>query len=265
MEIREFGEENSRKIVLIPGNMMCWRQFDGVIPLLAKDHHVIAVSTDGYDGTGETTFTTAEHSAEKLEDYIREHLDNEIDLVFGESFGCATAGMLFHRQRVKVGAMILSGPQYMSLGPLTGLMAAIIPRNQHRLLYNIQTRKKLPRLLKLYTRADDEKLLAQFQNVPPNVSFATLKNAMDEALRLYETIDGFLPDPSARVAVWYGANEPNMKKALAKLTRAFPNAEERPFPGLGHGEIMAHPGLMANEIRIFLTAKQQEGDQQHEG
>ena len=52
MEAHEFGKENSRKIVLIPGNMMCWRQFEDVIPLLSNDFHVIAVSTDGYDGTG---------------------------------------------------------------------------------------------------------------------------------------------------------------------------------------------------------------------
>jgi pimeloyl-ACP methyl ester carboxylesterase len=252
MKVYEFRKEHNRKIVLIPGNMMCWKQFEDVIPLLEKEFHVIAVSTDGYDGTGETTFSTAEASAEVLERYIREHLNGEIDLVFGESFGCATAGMLFHRQRVKVGSMILSGPQYMKLGPMTGLMAAIIPRNQYRLLYNIQKRKKLPWLLKLYTRTDDEKLLAQFRNVPQNISFATLKNAMDEALRLYETIDTFPPDLSARVAVWYGAKEPNMKTALKKLNRAWPNLEEHPFPGFGHGEIMAHPGLMAEEIVCFL-------------
>ena len=235
MEVQEFGTENKRKIVLIPGNMMCWKQFENVIPLLDKDYHVIAISTDGYDGTGQTTFTTAEASAEKLERYIRERLDGEVDLVFGESFGCATAGMLFHRQRVKAGSMILSGPQYMNAGFMTGVIKAIIPRNQYRLLYSIQTRKKLPYLLKLYTRTDDEKLLAQFKNVPPNISFDTLKNAMDEALRLYETIDGFCPDPSARVAVWYGAKEPNMKKALQKLKRAWPNLADYPFPGLVTG------------------------------
>ena len=257
MEVQEFGKENGRKIVLIPGNMMCWRQFENVIPLLEKDYHIIAVSTDGYDGTGETTFTTAEASAEKLEGYIREHLDGAIDLVFGESFGCATAGMLFHRPRVKVGSMILNGPQYMSLGVLTGLMAATIPRNQYRRLYNIQTRKRLPLLLKLYTRTDDEKLLMQFRNVPPNISFATLKNAMDESLRLYETIDGFRPDPSARVSVWYGAKEPNMKTALQKLKRAWPSLEDHPFPGFGHGEIMAHPELMAAEIRKFMETERE--------
>ena len=102
MEVHEFGTGNGRKIVLIPGNMMSWRQFENVIPLLSEDYHVTAVSTDGYDGTGETIFTTAEASAEKLEAYICEHLNGEIDLVFGESFGCATAGMLFHRRKVRI-------------------------------------------------------------------------------------------------------------------------------------------------------------------
>ena len=31
------------------------------------------------------------------------------------------------------------------------------------------------------------------------------------------------------------AKEPNMKKAVKKLKRAFPNAEDHPFEGLGHG------------------------------
>ena len=32
MELVEFGKENSRKIVLIPGNLMSWRQFVAVPP-----------------------------------------------------------------------------------------------------------------------------------------------------------------------------------------------------------------------------------------
>ena len=103
----------------------------------------------------------------------------------------------------------------------------------------------------LYTRADDEKLLAQFENVPENISLETLRNCTREALALYKKIDHFKPEPEARVSIWYGAKEPNMKKAVEKLKRAFPNAEERPFEGLGHGEIIAHPDLMAKEIWEF--------------
>lgn len=61
MDVHEFGQEHPQKIVLIPGNTMCWRQFTDVIPLLAKHYHVIAISTDGYDDTGKTTFTPPTH------------------------------------------------------------------------------------------------------------------------------------------------------------------------------------------------------------
>ena len=35
----------------------------------------------------------------------------------------------------------------------------------------------------------------------------------------------------AKVAIWYGSNEPNMKKAMQKLKRAYPNAQDHPFAG----------------------------------
>ena len=252
MEVHEFGKENSRKILLVPGNMMCWKQFGEVIPLLEKSWHVIAASTDGYDGTGKTVFTTAEESAKRFEEYIESELSGSVDLAFGESFGSATAAMLFHRQKVKVGALIMSGPQYMNLGILTKPLAAVIPRGQYRTFCKLKSIDKLPWMLRLYTRGDDEKLLAQFKNVPANISLETLRNCTNEAMRLYGTIDSFEPRPDAKVAIWYGANEPNMKKALAKLKRAFPNAEDHPFAGFGHGEIISNPELMAKEINAFM-------------
>ena len=253
MEVQEFGKGNSRKIVLIPGNMMSWRQFEHVIPLLQKDFHVIAVSTDGYDGTGETPFTTSAASAEKLEAYIRDHLDGHVDLIFGESFGSATAGALFHRQKVQTDSLILNGPQYMNLGIFNGFVTKVIPHNQYRLYSKIQDQKKLPWLLKLYTRSDDESLLGQFSATAKNITRETLQNCAKEALQLYRDIDAYAPDPNAKVAVWHGAKEPNMKKAVQKLRRAFPALEVRPFEGFGYGEIIAHPERMVEEIRRFIT------------
>jgi pimeloyl-ACP methyl ester carboxylesterase len=106
--------------------------------------------------------------------------------------------------------------------------------------------------LKLYTRSDDESLLAQFSATPENISLETLQNCAKEGLQLYRDIDAYAPDPKAKVAVWYGAKEPNMKKAVQKLRRAFPALELHPFEGFGHGEIIAHPELMAAEIREFI-------------
>ena len=255
MIVQEFGKGNDPVIVLIPGNMMSWRQFEHVIPLLQDDYRVLAVSTDGYDDTG-TTFTNAQDSAEKLENYLKEKRIKDVALVFGESFGSATAAVLFHRQRVKTDSLIMNGPQYMNAGVFTGLLSRIIPGNQYRLIGKMQSMKKLPLLLRLYTRGDDEKLKEQFQYAAKNISLQTLQNCMREALNLYEQIDGFKPDPDAKVSIWHGEKEPNMKKAIEKLKRAFPNAQIRAFEGFGHGEIMAHPDLMADEIRNFLKERQ---------
>lgn len=257
MEAYEFGRDNEKKILLIPGNMMCWRQFEDVIPFLEKEYHVIAVSTDGYDGKG-TVFTTASKSAETVENYIEQHLDGHIDLVFGESFGSATAAELFNRQRVRIDSLILSGPQYMRIGIFTGILERMIPENQYRLIKNIKKARKagkMPLMLKLYTRAGDEALLHEFKGLAGHISLETLKNCTKEALKLYSEIEKFEIRPEAHVAIWHGAKEPNMKKALKILKGIYPGAEDHPFEGMGHGEIIGHPDLMARAINAFMAEK----------
>ncbi|MCM1578954.1 MAG: alpha/beta hydrolase [Ruminococcus sp.] len=232
--------------------MMSRRQFGNVIPILERDFHVIAVSTDGYDGV--TEFTNTVKSAESIEKYIADKLGSHIDVVFGESFGSATAGLLFHRQNVRIDSLVMNGPQYMNPGLLNALLKKIIPGNQYRLIKKVKSGResgKMPLMLKLYTRADDGNMLKMFEAMPDNITLKTLQNCMNEALCLYDTIDSFEPDPNAKVSVWYGAKEPNMKTALKKLKRAFPNLEDRPFEGMGHGDIIGKPEIMADEIKKF--------------
>ena len=50
--------------MLLHSNLMCWKQFTEVIPYLEKDYLVFAVSFDGFDGTGATTYTTAQDPGE---------------------------------------------------------------------------------------------------------------------------------------------------------------------------------------------------------
>ena len=255
MEVREFGIKNQKKIMFIPGNMMCWKQFKGVIPFLADSYHVTAVSQDGFDGTGETTYTDSSAMAEKLEGYIRDELGGGIDLVFGESFGSAAAAVLYHRQNVHVGSLIMSGPQYMDLGIFNWFITKSIPKYQYRLLNKVKSGNSLPWLLRVYTHSDEAAMLSMLEKMPANISLDSLRNAANEALELYKEIDKYEPDRDAHVAIWYGAKEPNMKKALKKLLRAYPNAENHPFEGYGHGDIISHPDIMVEDIRKFLQER----------
>ena len=51
MEIKRFGNLRGKSVLLLHGNLMCWRQFEDLIPLLEKDYSVYAVSFDGFDGS----------------------------------------------------------------------------------------------------------------------------------------------------------------------------------------------------------------------
>lgn len=51
MEIKHFGDPQGKSVLLLHGNLMCWRQFEDLIPLLENDYSVYAVSFDGFDGS----------------------------------------------------------------------------------------------------------------------------------------------------------------------------------------------------------------------
>ena len=88
MEIKRFGNIEGKTMMLLHGNLMCWQQFEDLIPLLERKFCVYAVSFDGFDGTGETTYTTAREQADKLAGYIEKELDGRLDLLF-----CRVAGL----------------------------------------------------------------------------------------------------------------------------------------------------------------------------
>ena len=258
MEVKEFSKKGKDKIMLIPGTMMNWRQFDTVIPYLEKGYHIIAVSTDGFDGSGDTVFTTAEASARKIAEYINSHLDGNIQLVFGESFGCASAAALFNSKLARVDAMILNGAQCMDFGIFTDLIMDIIPKNQYSFIRKLERTKKtgkMPVMMKLFTHTKEQNMMDMLGKISPNISLETLENCVKEAKKLYKDIERYTPDKNAKVSIWYGAKEPNMKKAIKILRSVYPNAEEHPFRGLGHGEVIAHPKYMAKEIIKFMESR----------
>ena len=118
MEIKRFGNPVGKKIMMLHGNLMCWRQFEDVIPLLEEEFDVYAVSFDGFDGTGKTTYTTAQEQADKLEDYLSQNCDGTLDALYAESLGCGPAVYLKASKNIQIRRMILSGPEYLDLEPV---------------------------------------------------------------------------------------------------------------------------------------------------
>lgn len=255
MKFYEFGNENKTTIMCLPGNFMTHRQFEKIVPMLEKEYHVITVSFDGYDETGETTYTTGREQAEKLAAFIRAELNSRIDLVYAESLGSIPAAFLTQHPDIKIGGVILSGAEYMSYGVFNKLAINMFAPMTYKLMSNIiETGKvKFPKFLLIKMGISNETFQPMLKQACQDLTLETTKATFWEAVKIYpEYMSTWAPNPDVRMACWYGEKEMNMRKAIKNLKRAFPNMEIHPFKGLGHGEIMAHEDLLVRELKSFI-------------
>lgn len=246
MEIKQFGNRAGEKIMLLHGNLMCWRQFEDVIPLLEKAYCVYAVSFDGFDGTGETTYTTAQEQARKLEAYIRENCGGHIDALFAESLGCGPAILLKASSQVQIGHMILSGPEYLDFGVLNKLILKVMPKKQYR----TACEKYMPAWALRFMGQTAQGMKTMLSRIPENISLESVRATWAVGLYLYRIS---IPEqPEAKVACWYGEKEGHMKKAIRKLRDIYPKLTVRSFAGLGHGGIINYPEKLVAELEHFI-------------
>lgn len=247
MEIKQFGRADGRRIMLLHGNLMCWRQFEDVIPLLEEEFCVYAVSFDGFDGTGTTTYTTAQAQADKLADYIARNCGGKMDILFAESLGCGPAVFLKASPKVEIGRMILSGAEYLDFGALNGLILKIMPQKQ----YQTARTKSMSAWALRFMGQTEEGMRTMMSRIPDGVSLESVRNTWQVGLYLYRYAEKLPVQPEAKVACWYGEKEGHMEKALEKLRHTYPNLTTRCFAGYGHGEIINHPEMLRDELKRF--------------
>ena len=249
MEIKHFGDPQGKSVLLLHGNLMCWRQFENLIPLLEKDYSVYAVSFDGFDGSRSTTYTTAQAQADKLEDFLCTELGGQVDMLFAESLGCGPAVLLKSSLKVKIDHMILSGPEYLDFGVLNGLILKVMPPKQ----YETARKKTMPAWALRFMGQTEQGMQTMMSRIPDNISLESVRATWAAGLYLYRT--DFPVQPEAKVACWYGEKEGHMKKAIQRLRRAYPKLTVRCFRGFGHGDIINHPDLLASEMIDFMTGR----------
>ena len=249
MEIRHFGKAEGMTVMLLHGNLMCWRQFEDVIPLLEKKFSVYAVSFDGFDGTGETTYTTPRAQADKLAEYLCQTCGGRLDVLFAESLGCAPAVFLKASPRVQIGQMILSGPEYLDFGVLNGLLLKVMPKKQ----YETALKRTMPAWALRFMGQSEQGMQTMLSRIPERISLESIRATWEAGLYLYRT--NFPVQPNADVACWYGEKEGHMKKAIEKLRGVYPRLTVRCFSGFGHGEIINHPEKLTEEMEKCLVCR----------
>ena len=233
--------------MLLHGNLMCWRQFENVIPLLEEEFDVYAVSFDGFDGTGKTTYTTAQEQADKLEAYLIHHCGGSLDALFAESLGCGPAVCLKASKNIRIRRMILSGPEYLDFGILNPLILKIMPQKQ----YQTAKTKTIPAWALCFMGQTEAGMQTMLRRIPDHVSLESVYATWKVGLYLYR----WMPEPQldADVTCWYGQREGHMKKAIERLRMVYPKLTVRCFPDFGHGDILNHPQLLVQSLKDEMT------------
>lgn len=255
MKFYESGISGNKTIMLLPGNFMTHRQFEFIAPKLAEEYHVICVDFDGYDETGETTYTTAEDQAQKLANYIKANLDGRIDLVYAESLGSVPAAALTRIADIEIGGIILSGAQYLSWGFLNPICVKLFSKMAYSMMKNFlkDGEINLPDFLVKSMGRNAEGMKVLVKQLCQNPTLATTEATFQVGVDCYpQMIRTWEPNENAKVACWYGEKEENMKKAVKELKRAFPKLEVRVFKGMGHGENVEHVDLVVSTLKAFM-------------
>ena len=131
MKIYSFGREDAPTLLLLPGTCCHWKSnFEGVIPLLEPDFHVLCVSYDGFDETEpDAVFHTMAEEVLEIEGYIKAKFGGHIHAAYGCSLGGSFVGLLAARQNIRLDIGILGSSDMDQSSPLKARLMtdALVP------------------------------------------------------------------------------------------------------------------------------------------
>ncbi len=126
MTFEEFGKENKKTMMLLPGTCCDWQtNFGAVISRLSEKYHLICVNYDGFDGS-DSIFPDMITVTEKIEKYIIENHDGRLDAALGSSLGSSFVGQLIQRRNVHIDHGIFGSPDLDQSGKLSAKLQSML-------------------------------------------------------------------------------------------------------------------------------------------
>ena len=110
MKYFEFGQQHAKLMVLLHGGGVCYKGALPVAEALSKDFHVVLVAYDGFNPSEpDTVFVSVKNEAKRLGDYIVEHYDGKIDILYALSYGCRVLLEVLTDHRLTITTAIADG------------------------------------------------------------------------------------------------------------------------------------------------------------
>ena len=249
-EIHEFGNKNSPTILLLHAFGMHWSMWQGVIDGLKDDYHLLVPSLEGHEDKNRSVFTTVDHNAQLLSEWLCQNSYENIDAVVGVSLGGAiTIKLLLMKTLHITYAIIDAGIVPVGFNRMQELREVCSNLFMTWMAAHSLTAMKLAGLYEQYGEDQMKKLHTMLKTI----SWRTAKNVF-YGVDTY-SIPDHLSDVSTKIAYWYGSLEGNERKPGAqRIARLFPNVIISCWDGYNHAQMcLKEPGFYVTQVKKFMT------------
>ncbi|QOR34967.1 alpha/beta hydrolase [Clostridium sp. 'deep sea'] len=251
MRFLKFGNINNKAIILIHGYGISWKMWQKYIDRLKTDYYVIVPILQGHDLDNNTTFTSVQHSASKIADYVLASYGKQVYAICGASLGGTIAIDILVQNKLKVIHAIID------CGPVVKMSKIVLSYGIKTRLKQISKIKKNPQYIKqlLSKTFYSDILINEIIKIGQNMSEQSCKNAHLSVFNYY--LPKSFANCKTHIAYWYGSKEWFWGKKYANAILALkPTTNIRVFTGKKHCEMcISNTHLYLQEIKVFLENK----------
>ena len=241
MRYVEYGKENREVIILLHGGGLSWWNYREAAEILMADYRVILPVLDGHSGS-DGDFTTMEHSAAKMIEWIDREFGGAVLLIGGLSLGGQILLEMLSQRKdicqyalVESALVIPSGFTHSMIRPVFGSCYGLI---HHRWFAKLQFRalRMKPELFEEYFQ--DTRGISKSNMI-----------AFLQANALYSIKDS-LKDCCAKVHIYVGEKENRVMRSSAnRIHQQLDKSCLNVLPQMHHGEFsMNHADEYAKRI-----------------
>lgn len=256
MKYFEFGQQNERLMVLLHGGGICYRGAEPVAKALAKDFHVVLVAYDGFNPTEpETEFVSVMDEARRLGDYIVEHYDGKIDVLFALSYGCRVLLEVLADDRLTITTAIADGMSTHEYPNIKSELGKNIYLFFFTGFFYLVMGKAGPRRKKLIAKLTGRTVEEADRLLYPEATWKSWKN---QDYCLIGRPINFEAFKRADIYLWHGG-ESSVEKKLARDIQKWQDAgyafTYKVFPNMGHGALAGeHTDRFVKEVKAAYAA-----------
>ena len=254
MKVAEFGVDNDKTIMLIPGTSCTWEiNFDMLLKPLSEKYHVLCVNFTGFDGLQEI-FDDQTKETERIEDYIIGNFGGKLDAVYGSSMGGSFASLLVQRKRVHINHVFIGSSDLDQASPLVakaetaiiGIFMKWMAKHPDKALAKFSKvadakGMSIDDAMENSNLSDDymQHMMKGFVNTVRSADIRSIKNQFYSDL--VTKLDNGIDVPGTKIHIFH--SEKMGDKYLKRYYTHYSSPEIIPFP-LGHEGWLGSPDVM---------------------